>query len=83
MTQFKINGWGFHIQEMVITRKSESCIWYMHNGREHTADGKYYFNTWEEAKQALIDRETLDLQRAEKQVQYRQEELKKALAISR
>ena len=83
MKQFTINGWGFAIEEKEITRKSESSIWYMHNGRERRADGKYYFNTWEEAKQAIIDRQKLDLQMAEKQVEYRQEELKKALAISR
>lgn len=57
MKQYYTRSWGFEIKEVDILRKSESSVWIMHNGRERRESNTYYFDTFDEAKQSLIDRE--------------------------
>jgi len=80
MKMYKISSWGFEIKEVEITRKSDSSIWYMY-GRN---DGKveirresntYYFETWEAAKQKLIDRNKRDLEDAKRAVERAEQQL--------
>ena len=80
---YYIGSWGFTIKEVEVTRKSDSSIWYMYGGHERRESSTYYFDTWEQAKQAIVDRETNDLRNAERQLERAKEELEKALAITR
>jgi len=83
MKMYHIKSWGFTINEIEITRKTDSSVWFIHGGRERRESNTYYFDSWEEAKQAIVDRETKDLINAERQLAYAKEELSKAIAITR
>jgi hypothetical protein len=81
MKMYRISSYGFTITEEEITRKSESSVWYMWNGKERRNSGTYYFDTWDDARNALIKRETLSVQRAEQQLTHAKAELKKAETV--
>ncbi len=43
------------IDIVFVTRKSESSVWIMYLGRERRESRSRYFDTFEDAKQSLID----------------------------
>ncbi len=83
MKAYYTGSWGFTIDEVELTRKSDSSVWYIHRGRERRESNTCYFDTWEEAKQAIVDRETRHLNEANKAVERAKESLSKAYSISR
>ena len=81
MKQYKISSWGFKIEEVEIARKTDRCIFYLHNGRERRESDTYYFDTWEQARQEIIDRNMRSVKNAELQLGYAKEGLEEALEI--
>lgn len=81
MKMYCISPWGFDIKEVDVIRRTEKSVWIMYGTRERRESDTYYFETWDEAKQAIVDRETRDLQNAERQFEYAKEELEKAIAL--
>lgn len=80
---YYISSWGFTITEVDVIRKTDRSVWIMRGKRERRESDTYYFDTWELAKQAIIERETKDLQNAERQLEYAKKELAQAIAITR
>ena len=82
MKMYKTSSWDFKIEEVEILRKTDKCVFYESRGQEVRANNDRYFDTWELAKQSIIDRERDDLERAEGQLKHAQEELIKAYKLT-
>ena len=83
MKMYKISSYGDSIEEVEITRKSDSSVWFIYRNSERRESNNYYFDTWDEAKDAIITRERKEVERYERQLSYCKEKLVQALNLTR
>jgi len=76
-------SWGFEIKEVLVVRRSDKSVWLMHGNRERRESDTYYFDTWELAKQSIIDRETRDVFYAEQNLSNAKNDLERAISITK
>ena len=58
MKMYKTRSWGHEIEEVEIVRKTSQSVYYMQNGKEQRELDTYYFDSKEEAKKSIIERES-------------------------
>lgn len=65
------------IKKIEISRESDSSVWDMQN-RRHNKNGEWenYFDTFEEAKNYLIEEKNKEIKKAQEQLEYVMEKLK-------
>lgn len=79
MKMYRTRSWGLYIEEVEVTRTSESSVWYVFNGRERRESNTYYFETWDKAADSLIEKETIRVRNAEQQLILCKDDLTKAI----
>lgn len=81
MKMYKTTHYGNTIEEVEITRTTNSSVFFMSNGRERREADNHYFATKALAKQSIIDREQRDVDHYERALENAMQDLETAKAI--
>lgn len=78
---YKIGSWGFDIEEVEVIRVSEKSVFFIRNNKEKRESSYNYYETWEKAKQAIVDRCEKAKDLAYSQYQYKLKQYADSLEI--
>ena len=73
-------GWSADIKRIECERESESCVWI--NGRRRLKCDRL-FDTWDAAKQAIVEARLVDVDRARRSLETAQSQLNKAASLAK
>jgi len=82
MVKYRVDIWGIRIKQIKISRETECFVYDANGNREMRVTSTHcYFDTWDEAKDNLVNREAANVKRCKKAYLAAEESLNKVRHI--